>query len=121
MEKTKIACLSKRKVIKRNDQFELILRRYPTSHLAVGVNSPQEVALAEQLLALKETAPDLFIECVLAYETVANDWDEPLRDRFFSVMERCDKETMLQTQFTADSLNKMEEYLKKDADIIFVF
>lgn len=121
MERVKIACLSRRKQIKRKEQFELILHRYPTAHLVVGVNSPQEVALAERVLALKESAPELYVECVMANETVAADWDESLRDRFFFVMERCDKETMLQTHPSSDCMKRMEDYIKDGADEIFLF
>ena len=31
-------------------------------------------------------------------------WPEALRNRYFSIAERCDKETMLQRQYTPDCL-----------------
>ena len=51
---------------------------------------------------------------------IANDWNEELRDRFFAVMEQCDKETMLQTQPTPDCLEKAEAYISDGALVTLV-
>ena len=45
-------------------------------------------------------------------------WSEPLRNRYFSIAERCDKETMLQRQYTPDCLRKRNQYRVDHADIV---
>ena len=61
---------------------------------------------SEAILALrKETAAaagnaaaagkEITLSCVIPCETLADRWQEALRDRFFSVMEQCDEEIML--------------------------
>ena len=53
---------------------------------------------AEIVLALKEKYPQITLECAIPYERQAVRWPEALRNRYFSIAERCDQETMLQRQ-----------------------
>ena len=42
--------------------------------------------------------PQITLECAIPYERQAVRWPEALRNRYFSIAERCDQETMLQRQ-----------------------
>ena len=44
--------------------------------------------------------------------------EEALRDRYFSIAEHCDQETMLQTHYTQDCLWKRNQYMVDHADIV---
>ena len=59
---------------------------------------------AEIVLALKEKYPQITLECAIPYERQAVRWPEALRNRYFSIAEQCDQETMLQTHYTQDCL-----------------
>ena len=56
------------------------------------------------MLELKKQHPQITLECAIPYERQAVRWPEALRNRYFSIAERCDKETMLQTHYTQDCL-----------------
>ena len=58
------------------------------------------------------------IKYFIQYERQAVRWPEALRNRYFSIAERCDKETMLQTHYTQDCLWKRNQYMVDHADIV---
>ena len=63
------------------------------------------------MLELKEKYPQITLECAIPYERQAVRWPEALRNRYFSIAERCDKETMLQRRYTPDCLRKRNQYM----------
>lgn len=95
---------------------EYILNVEKRVQVTLGIRSKREIELAEGVLRLQKEHPCIFLECVLPYETVANDWDEESRDRFFRVMEHCGRETLLQTKYTAAAMEQLEAYIRSHAD-----
>lgn len=72
---------------------------------------------AEIILELKHLFP-IRLECVIPFEEYTTHWSEPLRNRFFRVMELCDTETLLQAHFSLDSFQKRAAYFRKKADYL---
>ena len=58
------------------------------------------------------------IQDFIQYERQAVRWPEALRNRYFSIAERCDKETMLQTHYTQDCLRNRNRYMVEHADMV---
>lgn len=50
------------------------------------------VYIADCLFALRKRFPDIKVDALIPYEEVAADWDEPLRDRYFDTVEKCENE-----------------------------
>lgn len=73
---------------------------------------------AEVILKLKKDYPSIKLHCVLSCETLANDWTEPQRDRFYTVMEHCDEEWTLQGAYTADCERKRVQYIIRRSDVV---
>ena len=67
---------------------------------------------------LKAKYPHITLESAIPCETQAAKWSEPLRDRYFKIAEQCDKETMLQTQYTPDCMQKRNRYMVDQADVL---
>ncbi len=84
------------------------------SGMAIGV----DMYAAEIVLDLKAKYPHITLESAIPCETQATKWSEPLRDRYFKIAERCDKETMLQTQYTPDCMQKRNRYMVDQADVL---
>ena len=59
--------------------------------------------------------PQITLECAIPYERQAVRWPESLRNRYFSIAERCDKGTMLQTHYTQDCLRNRKAGLDYSA------
>ena len=70
------------------------------------------------MLELKEQYPQITLECAIPYERQAVRWPAALRERYFSIASRCDKETMLQRQYTRDCLKKRNQYMVDCAEIV---
>ena len=68
------------------------------THFISGMAQGVDMYAAENVLELKKQYPQITLECAIPYERQAVRWPEALRNRYFSIAERCDKETMLQRQ-----------------------
>lgn len=84
------------------------------SGMALGV----DMICAEIVLELKKTYPQITLECAIPCETQAAKWNEKYRDRYFNTVIASDKETMLQTHYTADCMMKRNKYMVDKSDIV---
>ena len=101
----------------RNSIIELIENKGVThfiSGMAIGV----DMICAEVILDLKSKYPYITLECAIPCETQANKWTEKYRDRYFSIIEMSDKETLLQTHYTADCMHKRNRYMVDNSDYV---
>lgn len=80
-----------------------------------GPASAAEISTAEYILSQKQSGVSL--ECVIPFEDVAAVWDEDLRDRFFEIMEKCEKETLLRTRYSDDAIFNKNEYITLNTDM----
>lgn len=87
-------------------------------HFITGMAIGVDMYAAEIVLELKAFYPDITLEAAIPCETQASRWSEPLRDRYFRIAEKCDKETMLQTHYTPDCMQKRNRYMVKQADLV---
>lgn len=87
--------------------------RHFISGMALGVDT----WAAEIVLELKQEYP-ITLECAIPCETQAARWTEDDRERYFSIVEHCDKETMLQTRYTADCMQKRNRYMIDRSDYV---
>ncbi len=81
--------------------------RHFLSGMAIGV----DMYAAEIVLELKAEYPFITLEAAIPCETQAAKWSEPLRDRYYKIAELCDRETMLQRQYTSDCMQKRNQYM----------
>ena len=81
------------------------------THFISGMAQGVDMYAAEIVLDLKQTYPYITLECAIPYEEQAAHWSAALRNRYFSIAERCDQETMLQTHYTPDCLWKRNRYM----------
>ena len=84
------------------------------SGMALGV----DMICAEIVLDLKKTYPQITLECAIPCETQAAKWTEKYRDRYFNTIIASDKETLLQTHYTADCMMKRNKYMVDKSDIV---
>ena len=93
-------------------------RAYTQEVYHSGMAQGVDMYAAEIVLELKKQYPQITLECAIPYERQAVRWPEALRNRYFSIAEHCDKETMLQTHYTQDCLWKRNQYMVDHADIV---
>ena len=88
------------------------------THFISGMAQGVDMYAAEIVLELKKQDPQITLEYAIPYERQAVRWPEALRNRYFSIAERCDKETMLQTHYTQDCLRNWNRYMVEHADMV---
>lgn len=81
------------------------------THFMCGMELGIEQYAAEIILDLKKLYPQIKLEGVLPFETHAAEWLEYDRDRYFSIMKRIDKETLLQYHYSKDCMRKRDLYM----------
>lgn len=84
------------------------------SGMALGI----DLFAAELVLELQKQYPEITLECAIPCENQAARWNEAARDRYFGIIERCDSETLLQTRYTPDCMQKRNEYMVNKSDYI---
>ena len=97
--------------------IDLIINRHVTrfiTGMALGV----DMYAAEIVLKLKKLYPSISLECAIPCEAQPEKWTEGFRNRYFYIAASCDKETMLQKQYTPDCMEKRDKYMVDSCDIL---
>ena len=58
------------------------------------------------------------LESAIPCETQAIKWSVASRERYYNIAAKCDKETMLQREYTPDCMDKRNRYMVDHADYI---
>lgn len=93
------------------------LSREETLWLLSPINRGYETMAAELAIRL---SGNIKLECVIPFEEQAKDWYEPERDRYFSIIENCERETMLSTEKGEKSEKLCYSYIINAANLILV-
>lgn len=83
-----------------------------------GFTAGVDLLLAETVLEMRQKYPYITLESIMAYEDEAAKWPENIREQYYSLLEYCDNDRLLQTQFTLDCLIRRNRYLVDHADTL---
>ena len=111
-------CLRLKQVLK--EQAVYLIETLGVTHFISGVDLDVGQFVAEIVLDLKRDYPEITLECVIPYEDQAANWTIAQRDRYFSIVERCDNETLLQSHYSKDCIRKKKEYMVKQSNYVLV-
>ena len=75
-------------------------------HFLCGMAIGCDMYFAEAVLALRDSRPDVTLEAVIPCGTQPDRWPAALRQRYNSLLDRCDKVTVLQIHYTPDCMQK---------------
>lgn len=87
---------------------------YFISGMAIGV----DMYSAEIVLDLKEKYPNITLECAIPCETQSYKWPKNLKSRYITILEKCDKKTLIQKHYSYDCMNKRNQYIVDQSDFI---
>lgn len=73
---------------------------------------------AEELLHLQKLYPAVRLECLLPFEEQAAKWSEPLRDRYFYILEHCASVALFGTQYTDGCEEACRALAAERADVV---
>lgn len=105
----------------KNKLLELIrelIEKEGVTHFISGVALGVDTYAAEIVLSLKAQYPYITLECAIPCETQAIKWNERDRDIYYDILSKCDKETLLQQKYTADCMQRRNEYMVDNSDFV---
>lgn len=109
-------CIALKK--KLREQMIQLIENQDVTHFISGMAMGVDLFAAEIILELKARYPGITLESALPCETQAVWWTEAFRDRYFDILSKCDKETVLQGHYTRDCMHKRNRYMVDQADYL---
>ena len=80
-------------------------------HFLCGMARGADFYFCDAVLALRERRSGVTLEAVIPCEEQAARWTERERERYFTLVERCDGETMLQHHYNKGCMLRRNRYL----------
>lgn len=100
------------------DQIVALIENEGVTHFITGMALGVDMYAAEIVLDLKSKYPHITLESAIPCETQAIKWSVASRERYYNIAAKCDKETMLQREYTPDCMDKRNRYMVDHADDI---
>ena len=100
------------------EQIINLIEAENVTHFITGMALGIDLYAAEIVLDLKARYPNITLESAIPCETLAVKWSMAQRERYYDIAARCDKETMLQSRYSPDCMDKRNRYMVDHADFI---
>ena len=109
-------CINLKKTLR--EQIINLIENEGVTHFISGMAIGVDMYAAEIVLGLKASYPGITLESAIPCESQAAKWSETLRDRYFDIASKCDKETLIQTHYSPDCMDKRNRYMVDHADVL---
>ena len=109
-------CIDLKKALR--EQIINLIENEGVTHFISGMAIGVDMYAAEIVLGLKASYLGITLESAIPCESQAAKWSEALRDRYFDIASKCDKETLIQTHYTLDCMDKRNRYMVDHADVL---
>ncbi len=80
-------------------------------HFISGMARGVDLYCAETVLELREAEPDILLECARPCETQADGWPAAERERYNTILERCNYETLVQHSYDRFCMIRRNRYM----------
>lgn len=100
------------------EQIINLIENEGATHFISGMAIGVDMYAAEIVLGLKASYPGITLESAIPCESQAAKWSEALRDRYFDIASKCDKETLIQAHYSPDCMDKRNRYMVDHADVL---
>ena len=87
-------------------------------HFICGMAEGCDLYFCEAVLALREDHPDITLEAAVPFAGQAEHWGAAQRQRYESLLARCDTVTVLQEHYSPGCMMKRNRYMVDHADLI---
>lgn len=87
-------------------------------HFICGMAIGCDMYFADAVLALKEKHDDVTLEAAIPCGDQPEKWNSAQRLRYNSIIDRCDKLTVLQIAYSADCMMKRNQYMVDSSSLI---
>ncbi|MCD7947643.1 MAG: DUF1273 domain-containing protein [Oscillospiraceae bacterium] len=83
-----------------------------------GMARGADMYFCDAVLALRTRYPDVELEAVIPCEEQAAHWSEAERNRYFSLVQACDYETMIQRRYDKDCMLRRNRYMIRRSSML---
>lgn len=80
-------------------------------HFICGMARGADLYFAEAVLALRERRPGVTLECARPCESQARSWPQAEQERYQSILDRCDYETLVQHKYDRFCMMRRNRYM----------
>ncbi len=87
-------------------------------HFLCGMALGCDMYFAEAVLALREKRADVTLEAVIPCGSQPDKWPAAQRSRYNSLIDRCDRVTVLQIHYTPDCMQRRNQYMVDHAALL---
>ena len=87
-------------------------------HFMCGMAIGCDMFFAEAVLAMKLEHPDITLEAVIPCGSQPDRWAAALRRRYVSLLDRCDKVTVMQIEYTPDCMMRRNRYMVDHSSLL---
>ncbi|MCK9479265.1 MAG: DUF1273 domain-containing protein [Firmicutes bacterium] len=95
-----------------------LITEYGVTHFISGMALGVDIWAAEIVLSLKEDFPYITLESALPCETQAVKWNQDSRERYYYILAKCDKESLLQKQYTPTCMQDRNKYMVDNSNYV---
>lgn len=96
-----------------------LIREEGVRHFISGMALGMDTWFAEQVLEYRDRGGyPITLECALPCGEQAARWNGPDRERYFALVQRSDKESLLQCHYSADCFQKRNRYMVRQSDVV---
>ncbi len=87
-------------------------------HFLCGMAEGCDMYFAEAVLAMREIHPDIVLEAAIPCGDQPELWERPQRVRYNGLIDRCDKVTVLQINYTPDCMQRRNRYMIERSSLL---
>lgn len=98
-----------------------LIKHHHVIHFISDMSLGFGIYAAETVLSLKPVYSDITLECTLPYEEQASGWSAKNRERYFGIIEKCDKEMMFQRQYSDTCFKMNERYMINHSQYVLAY
>ncbi len=100
------------------DVAEALYTAYGVRKFLCGMAEGCDLYCAEAVLALKQRYPHITLEAAIPCPTQTDGWSAAQRRRHADILSRCDIETLVQTSYTSDCMQRRNRYMVDHASLL---
>lgn len=111
-----VRCIKLKKTLAEN--IEGLIADCGVTHFISGMAMGIDIYAAETVLKLKEKYPFITLECAIPCESQTVKWSDDWCRRYQSILERSDKNTLIQKPYTSYCMMKRNKYMVDSSDFV---
>lgn len=109
-------CRKLKKVLKK--QILGLIKNENVTHFISGMALGVDMYAAEIVLELKARYSGITLESAIPCGSQSAKWPKAMRERYSDIVSRCDIQTLLQTDYTPDCMDRRNRYMADKSDLL---